>query len=121
MTLAIALLLTGVIWTIQLVHYPSFRFIPEEDFRGFHRRHTLSVSVIVIPLMLAELALTFIAFPGILPATCTAIAWLSTFLVQVPIHRKLEKGKDDRAIERLILTNWVRTAAWTAKATLLVL
>lgn len=44
------------------------------------------------------------------------VVWLSTFLLQVPIHGKLSGVKDDVLIERLVKTNWIRTAAWSIKA-----
>jgi hypothetical protein len=43
------------------------------------------------------------------------VVWLSTFLLQVPIHHRLEAGKDDKRIQRLVATNWIRTAAWSLK------
>jgi hypothetical protein len=44
------------------------------------------------------------------------IIWLSTFLLQVPIHKKLRSGKEDSHIKRLVATNWIRTIAWSLKA-----
>jgi hypothetical protein len=43
------------------------------------------------------------------------IIWLSTFALQVPIHNNLKAGKDDKRIQRLVATNWIRTAAWSLK------
>ncbi len=44
------------------------------------------------------------------------LIWISTFLLSVPNHAKLAKGKDDTHINRLINTNWIRTVLWTVKA-----
>ncbi len=44
------------------------------------------------------------------------VIWLSTAVQQVPCHRRLERGFDRAAIQQLIRTNWVRTAAWTGRA-----
>jgi riboflavin synthase len=44
------------------------------------------------------------------------IVWLSTFVLQVPIHNRLKAGKEDREIRHLVATNWIRTAAWSLKA-----
>jgi hypothetical protein len=41
--------------------------------------------------------------------------WGVTFLVSVPLHAKLEHGKDDAVIRRLVATNWIRTGLWTAR------
>jgi hypothetical protein len=48
-----------------------------------------------------------------------AAIWLSTFGLQVPLHRRLELGFDDDAHAALVRTNWIRTLAWTARGLLL--
>ncbi len=48
-----------------------------------------------------------------------AVSWVSTFAVQVPLHRKLAGGFEAADHRRLVVTNWVRTAAWTLRAALL--
>ena len=35
-----AAFLTGLIWTIQLVHYPSFGLVGKAEFVQFHQAHT---------------------------------------------------------------------------------
>ncbi len=42
--------------------------------------------------------------------------WLSTFFVQVPCHRALERGFDARVHRRLVSSNWIRTAGWSLRA-----
>jgi hypothetical protein len=49
-------------------------------------------------------------------AALLAVIWASRFFVQVPLHAKLECGFDPAVIDRLVATNWVRTAAWTMRA-----
>ena len=49
------------------------------------------------------------------------VVWGSTTFVQVPLHGRLARGLDATALRRLVLTNWIRTAAWTLRAGLLVL
>ena len=48
-------IMTGVIWVIQIVHYPSFHFIEKEFYTAFQKFHMNKISIIVIPIMLAEL------------------------------------------------------------------
>ncbi len=43
------------------------------------------------------------------------VALLSAVLVQVPLHARLAEHHDADAIRRLIVSNWVRTVAWTAR------
>jgi hypothetical protein len=37
-----------------------------------------------------------------------------TVAVSVPLHARLGEGYDDALARRLVATNWLRTAAWTA-------
>jgi hypothetical protein len=43
------------------------------------------------------------------------LIWGSTLALQVPQHRRLERGFDAAAHRRLVRTNWIRTFAWTAR------
>ena len=49
-------LLTGMIWTIQLVHYPGFADVERRQWPAYHRRHSRNIYFIGLPLMLTELA-----------------------------------------------------------------
>ena len=48
--------MAGVIWVIQLLHYPSFHFINEKKYVEFQYFHMRRISFIVIPAMLIEFA-----------------------------------------------------------------
>lgn len=115
----------GLIWIVQLVQYPGFRRVPPEAFARYHHHHCAAISWIVGPLMLGEAVAAVILWRD--PAggplqtaimCCLAVAWLSTGLLQIPLHRRLARGWDEPAIRRLVNTNWLRTAAWSAKAAL---
>lgn len=120
--LAVSWSLFILIWLIQLVHYPSFRFVEAQAFPDFHQHHTTSITLVVMPLMLCELvnvlwltyksgfSLIFLLLSGIVIGI-----WISTFLVSVPLHGQMVQVKNSEAIEKLIQTNWVRTILWTAK------
>ncbi|MBX3180505.1 MAG: hypothetical protein KF886_24415 [Candidatus Hydrogenedentes bacterium] len=122
------LALAGLIWTVQLVHYPAFRFVPPDQFTAFEAFHQRQISLVVVPLMLVELATSaalIVHRPAPLPAA-SAVAglvlvlaiWACTFAVQVPLHNRLAQGFDRDAIDRLVSTNAWRTAAWTLRAAL---
>jgi hypothetical protein len=51
------------------------------------------------------------------------VIWLSTAILQVPLHRKREwlGGHNARMIRRLVATNWQSTLAWTARIVLALL
>lgn len=121
--------LTGLIWTIQVVHYPLFARVGADTFVDYERAHVSKISLVVIPPMLLELAtaIFWLAQPGGLGsdaerwvgAALLGIVWGSTFLLQVPEHDRLGRGLDRAAVRRLVRSNWVRTLAWTARAALL--
>lgn len=48
-----------------------------------------------------------------------SIVWVSTFLLQVPLHNALNHAYDSEKIRRLVKTNWIRTLAWTLRSFLL--
>lgn len=119
----------GVIWFVQIVHYPMFNRVGESSFARYERIHQQRTSWIVLPLMVLELITAIwlaVAPPEILerPWVTTnlgllVLIWLSTFLIQVPLHRRLERGFDEKAHARLVVTNWIRTALWTGRGVLL--
>ena len=91
LNLAVSLALLGLIWTIQLVHYPSFGYVSHENFVAFERFHSQRISLLVIPLMLTELALAALllvlsaySYQYILCALAVLGIWLSTFFSACP-------------------------------------
>jgi len=123
--------LTGLIWTIQIVHYPLFMQVGADAFPAYHRLHSSRISAIVAAPMAVELLLSVVLAlyrPALFPASAawaclllTALVWLSTFVVSVPIHKGLSSGHDATRIARLVLTNWPRTIAWTLRLIILAL
>ncbi|MEM0995488.1 MAG: hypothetical protein AAGN35_00345 [Bacteroidota bacterium] len=112
----------GVIWIVQLVHYPAFHYIAESEFKHFEQFHAQGITRFVAPVMLVELiASTWLA--GMAPdywgnwvnAGLVIATWAITFFVSVPLHGALADGKNAAVIDRLIATNWWRTAIWTGK------
>lgn len=113
--------MTGLIWFVQVVHYPLFASVGREAFVAYERRHAALTTLVVGPAMLIEAATALWILARSITAlslTGTALlgaAWLSTAFVQVPCHRRLEQGFDERAAQRLVRTNWIRTVAWTGR------
>ena len=133
--LAVTAFLCGLIWVVQVVHYPLFDHVARDGFPAFELEHSRRITWIVAPAMLAEaftggwLLLAALRGQGGLDlAAATAnltmivLIWLSTFLVQLPAHATLAQGFDPEAHRLLVASNWVRTILWTARtAGLLVL
>ena len=126
---AAATYLTGLIWTVQVVHYPSFGLVPKAAWEAFHAAHTRRMGYVVLAPMVLELALAvWLAWAGrtALPGgagwwslALVGLIWAVTFFISVPFHNRLAQGYDYIAIDGLIRTNWLRTLAWTVRAGLL--
>ena len=117
--LLLSTFMTGVIWIIQLVHYPSFRFIAESSWSKAHRNHVFGISLIVAPVMVLELGsrlyLLYLQtnLTTISATTLLIMIWLSTFTIQVPLHNKLEQAWSLKVVNDLVYSNWIRTVLWT--------
>lgn len=120
--------MTGVIWIVQVVHYPLFAYADRATYPAFAGAHGRLITLIVGPAMLTELVtavLLLTARPPALSARAALVGlaligviWLSTALLQVPMHGQLTQGYDARAHGWLVATNWIRTLAWTARSLL---
>lgn len=118
--------MTGLIWLVQFVHYPLMASVSAERFVAFEKSHQRRISPIVAPAMLAEAATAallvyttsakpfFVVNMGLI-----ALLWLSTALLQMPQHRRLEQGFDAKVHRRLVATNWLRTVIWSARSVML--
>ena len=123
-----SLALTGLIWCIQVVHYPLFAAVGRDEFVRYEADHARLITLVVGPLMLVELgASLWIAAvrPAGVPAWMAwlgvglvAAIWLSTAAIQVPCHARLAAGFDPEVHARLVSSNWIRTIAWTARGVL---
>ena len=113
--------MVGVIWVIQLIHYPSFHFINDQKYVEFQHFHMQRISFIVIPAMLVELAsglLLAYFFRSSLTIILLAFLlgiWGITFIFFTNIHQKLTNGYDHSVVDRLIQINWSRTALWSLR------
>lgn len=117
--------LVGLIWTVQIVHYPLFARVGSDAFPAYEAEHGRRMTVLVAPFMLAEAALAIAIFvqpAGAAPRWLAwiglglvVIAWMVTFLVSVPCHARLARGFDVATHRRLVRTNWIRTAVWTVR------
>jgi uncharacterized membrane protein len=121
--------MTGLIWLVQLVHYPLMDRVGTQQFAAYEQAHQRAIGPLVIIIMLAELGTGF-ALLGAQPAglqtwqvwvgaALLGVIWLSTFLLQLPAHGALSTGFDPAVHQRLVTTNWIRTAAWSLRSGLL--
>ncbi|MCH2203047.1 MAG: hypothetical protein MK102_13835 [Fuerstiella sp.] len=121
------LFMTGLIWFVQIVHYPLFANVGSEEFRTYEERHQRLTTWIVGPAMLVELA-TALLLLKYLPSECgtlawigaalVAVLWLSTATLSVPAHNALTVKYSTVTYNKLVATNWIRTITWTVRAIL---
>lgn len=124
-------MMVGLIWTIQLVHYPLFHAVGPEAFPAYIAGHGTRITILVAPWMVAELVTAALLLrwrPDVVPRGMAVAgfllcvgAWASTLLVQGPLVGWLAGGYDARTVDHLVASNWLRTVAWTARGTLCLL
>ena len=124
--------LVGLIWIIQIVHYPLFANVGQQQFELFSNKHQMLITFIVGPVMVAEILTAIIlAWYAPYPELTTwfriglmlvILIWLSTAFIQVPQHSRLtNSGYDLATIKALVNRNWIRTIAWTARGAILLI
>lgn len=107
-----------LIWLVQLIIYPSFGYIEEKAFVGWHGRYTALMGLIVSPLMLLQVG---VEVSSILEQDSRwqrilliLAIWSATVILSVPCHSRLRRaGKDLTIIKRLVKSNWIRTLCWS--------
>ena len=120
-------IMTGVIWVIQIVHYPSFHFIEKELYTAFQKFHMNKISIIVIPIMLAELITGMMLFLDksskspflIISFVILVLIWLITGVFFTKAHNELMTGYQELVVNQLVVMNWIRTLLWTLRLLLL--
>ena len=122
--------MVGVIWFVQVVHYPLMGQVGKEGFPSYAKAHARRTTWVVAPPMLIEAATALMLairppeFLGIREAwaglALLVVVWISTAILQVPRHGRLACGFDPGAHRTLVATNWIRTLAWTARGILLI-
>lgn len=119
-----AWMMTGVIWFVQVVHYPLLALVPEEAAREAALEHQpRTARVVGLPMAVEGVTTLWLMFDR--PAgvdwwlawaggVCVAVALLCTVLLSVPRHARMAERPDASVGRELVLTNWPRTVAWTA-------
>ena len=123
--LAATAFMTGLIWYVQVVHYPLMAGWPHEQFAAWESQHRARTTPVVLPVMLVEAATAAMLLGQVPRGTARRLLvvgillllgiWASTFLLQIPCHDLLSRGWDENAHARLVTTNWLRTALWSVR------
>ena len=121
--------MVGVIWVIQLVHYPSFYFVNKKDYEQFQDFHMKRITYIVMPTMLIELLTgVYLILSGlgekitfVISMILLGLIWLQTVIFFSRIHQKLTLGYQKSLVDSLVKINWARTIMWSGRLVILLL
>lgn len=118
--------MVGIIWFVQIVHYPllaRFGVAQSTQVAREHQRRTswvvgapLTVEGISTLLLLAYRPAGVAVYLPWAGAILLAVALGSTVLLSVPLHSRMASAHDDTIARKLVRTNWPRTIAWSARA-----
>ncbi len=120
----------GLIWFVQIVHYPLLAHVGRSNFTDYETLHCRRTGWVVLLPMIIELVTALflpilapsesIQFLLVLAAGLVLVVWCTTAFQQKPAHRTLLQGYDETALANLVRSNWIRTVTWTARAAILV-
>lgn len=119
----------GLIWVIQVLHYPLFARVGSSEFQAYHNEHNQRITMLLgLPVLVAfagAVLLVSVKIPGVpawsswLNLVFTFSFWLVTAAVQIPLHEILSGGFSAQTIQALVDGNWIRTFIWTFQGGLL--
>lgn len=120
---------TGAHISQAFVNYPAWQFISAESFPDYHRVMTSgALRVLLLPRIIElVLAIVVLCFPPrviqrwllVLAIAFALCAFLSTVLIQLPIHRQLGAvGNTAELLAQLRTTDWLRQIAELVRAAL---
>lgn len=117
--------MVGVIWFVQVVHYPLLAVVPVESATSVaveHQRRTgwvvgapmalEGVTTLALLVMVPEGVAWFVPWLAGIPL---AVALGATIFLSVPRHERMARQPDVQVGRELVSTNWVRTIAWTLR------
>ena len=120
----------GLIWFVQVVHYPMFDSVGEKQFTDYQIRHMRLTTYIVSPFMIGEFITLFWLFSipqffsnqlFLVSSGLFVVIWVSTAALQVPCHHRLLKSFEPSIHRKLVNSNWIRTIAWSLRGILLII
>lgn len=117
--------MVGVIWFVQVVHYPLLSVVPVDSAKAVaveHQRRTgwvvmvpMTVEGVTTLLLLAMVPVGVAWFLPWLAGIPLAVALLATVLLSVPRHARMAANPDESVGRELVTTNWIRTIAWSLR------
>jgi len=125
---ASTLYMMGLIWFVQVVHYPLHGHVGTAQFSEYQQLHMSWTGLVVGPAMMIEALTTlYLVIDPIqqvptwyfwLGGILLLFIWASTGLLQVPLHNGLLDQFNEYRHSQLVRSNWIRTICWTFRGAL---
>ncbi|MBR81011.1 MAG: hypothetical protein CL444_04370 [Acidimicrobiaceae bacterium] len=121
--LASAAFMAGVLWLVQIVHYPLLGAVSGNEATDIAIRHQTLITRVVGPAMVIEALATggiLLVGPaeskiaGFIGFALLSVAVAVTIFRAVPLHVRIAQGQS-HLVPELIRINWTRTVAWTLR------
>lgn len=123
--------MVGVIWFVQVVHYPLLAVVPVESASTVAVDHQRRTGWVVMLPMTIEGFTTLGLLKWVPEGVAWWVPWLNgvflavalgcTVLLSVPRHARMAAKPDASVGRELVLTNWPRTIAWSARGVVVAL
>lgn len=123
--------MVGVIWFVQVVHYPLLSVVPVESASTVAVDHQRRTGWVVMVPMTVEGFTTLGLLKWVPDGVAWWVPWLNgvflavalgcTVFLSVPRHARMAAQPDASVGRELVVTNWPRTVAWSARGIVLVL
>ena len=118
-------MMSGIIWFIQICHYPLLGLVAKGDVPAYIYRNRVLTAYIVSPIMTVEIItawlLVFMPYIHvtlgirIAGVAIVTLVWCSTLFVQLPTNLKLQRDWNEKTFRHLLRTNWIRTIGWSLR------
>lgn len=125
LNLVATLVMVGVIWFVQIVHYPLLAVVPVESASEVAVDHQRRTGWVVMLPMTIEGFTTLALLKWVPDGVAWWVPWLNgvflavalgcTVFLSVPRHARMAAHPDKSVGRELVLTNWPRTIAWSAR------
>jgi hypothetical protein len=122
--LVVTVLLVGMIWTVQVVHYDLFPLVGAESWDAYEHAHVDRIGKVLFGPWLVEglcVLVLLLAHPKRLRVAAFISAFLMLFILvdtaafSAPAHGVLLDRWDQQTYDELMIVNLVRAWLWTAK------
>ena len=122
--LVVTVLMVGMIWTVQVVHYDLFPLVGAESWDAYEHAHVDRIGKVLFGPWLVEglcVLVLLLAHPKRLRVAAFISAFLMLFILvdtaafSAPAHGVLLDRWDQQTYDELMIVNLVRAWLWTAK------